>query len=338
MTQTTENQVNKFNLITIGDATIDTFIRIHDAAVQCDINHEVCKICVSYGDKIPVDSISHSVAGNAANTAIGAATLGLKTAIYTNLGEDEEGKLIKKTLEEKGVDSRFIKIDKIKSSNLSVILTFQGERTAFVYHQPWFYHLPNLDKTDWLYFTSIAETFTNSNIVDEVCHYIDNTGAKLAFSPGTFQIKANIKRFPKLLERCELLVLNLEEAKKVLEIDMAKTVEPHDLLAQLLLLGPKNIVVTDSEEGSYATNGSNNYKLGIFPVQVVEKTGAGDAYTSAFISALFYGLNMEEAMVWGTINASQVISKSGPLGGLMNREEIERYRKAVPEFKTVALS
>lgn len=338
MNDSATTKSKKYNLITIGDATIDTFIRIHDAAVQCDIHHEECKICINYGDKIPVDSISHSVAGNAANTAIGAATLGLNTAIYANLGDDEEGHLIKRTLEAKGVDGKYITVDTTKNSNLSVILTFQGERTAFVYHQPWFYHLPNLDNCDWLYFTSVAESFTNSNIVDEICHYIDNTGAKLAFSPGTFQIKANVKRYPKLLERCELLIINLEEAKKVLEIDIAKTIAPLELLSQLLLLGPKNVVITDSEEGSYATDGKNNYKLGIFPVQVVEKTGAGDAYTSAFISGLVYGLPMDEAMVWGTINASQVISKNGPLGGLMTRAEIERYRNTVPELKAVSLT
>lgn len=332
------NTTNTFNLITIGDATIDTFIKIHDAAVECDINHEECKICIGYGDKIPVDSISHSVAGNAANTAVGAATLGLRTAIYVNLGEDEEGRLIKKTLEAKGVDSRYIITDKSKSSNLSVILTFQGERTAFVYHQPWFYHLPNLESCDWVYFTSTAETFTNSNIVDEICHYVDNSGAKLAFSPGTFQIRANIKRYPRLLERCDLLVVNMEEAKKVLEIDISQTVTPLELLTKLLLLGPKSIVITDSEEGSYATDGKNNFKLGIFPVQVIEKTGAGDAYTSAFISGLVFGQPIGEAMVWGTINASQVISKMGPLQGLMNHEEIERYRKTVPEFRAISLT
>ena len=62
---------NTFDLITIGDSTIDTFIKIHDATVECDINKKNCKICIKYGDKIPVDSISHSAAGNALNVAVG---------------------------------------------------------------------------------------------------------------------------------------------------------------------------------------------------------------------------------------------------------------------------
>ncbi len=38
-----------FDLITIGDSTIDTFVKIHDANVECDINHEEGKICLHYG-------------------------------------------------------------------------------------------------------------------------------------------------------------------------------------------------------------------------------------------------------------------------------------------------
>ena len=159
---------NAFDLITIGDSTIDTFIRIHDATVECDINHQECKICVKYGDKIPVDSIAHGVAGNAANVAVGCSKLGLRTAIYTNLGDDDHGKNIKQVLERENVANDYVEVHSGKDSNLSVVLTFQGERTIFVYHQDWDYRLPNLVDASWIYLTSMAESFTNSNIMDEV--------------------------------------------------------------------------------------------------------------------------------------------------------------------------
>ncbi len=325
---TTEN----FDIITIGDSTIDTFIKIHDATVECDINHEECKICVRYGDKIPVEGLARGVAGNASNVAAACAKLGLKTAIYTNLGDDSDGHLIKKTLAEVGVDPRYIEVDPSKSSNTSIIITFQGERTAFVYHQPWFYHLPDMTSTSWIYFTSVSESFIDSNIVDEVAHYVDRTHAKLAFSPGTFQIKANIKRFPHTLERCELLACNLEEAKKILEIDTSAHVDVHDLLSKLHLLGPKIVLITDGEEGSYASDGGTVLKAGVFPAQIVEKTGSGDAYCAGFIAALAGGETLAEAMIWGTINASHVLQHLGPLSGQMRREDLLRYRKTASEM------
>lgn len=324
-----------FDIITIGDSTIDTFIRIHDATVECDINRDACKICVPYGSKIPVDSIAYSVAGNAANVAVGAAKLGLKSAIYTNVGDDDQGKTIKSALLSAGVSGDYIHENPGKKSNLSVVLTFQGERTIFVYHQDWYYRLPDLVPCSWVYLTSMAETFTNSNIMDEVFHYVEKSGAKLVFGPGTYQLKADIKRFPKILEHCEVLIVNTEEAKRILAIDQEETVQPADLLSKLLLLGPKIAVITDGEDGSYATDGKQNLKLGIFHTQVVEKTGAGDAYSSGFIAGLNFGLPLAEAMVWGTINASGEIAEVGTQKGIMNKEELLRHRKTVPEFAAV---
>lgn len=321
-----------FDLITIGDSTIDTFIKIHDATVECDINHEECKLCVIYGDKIPVEGIARAVAGNAANVASAASKLGLKVATYTNVGGDSEGELIKKTLKAAGVSDEYIEIDAQKGSNTSVIISFQGERTAFVYHQPWFYHLPDLKRSKWVYFTSLSQSFIDSNIVDEVAHYVDRTGAKLAFAPGTFQIKANIKRYPKTLERCELLACNVEEAKKILEIEMTNPVDVHDLLSKLHLLGPKIILITDGEEGSFVSSEGRVLKAGVFPVQIVEKTGAGDAYCAAFISALILGETVEEAMMWGTIDAANVLKHLGPQTGQMKKDDLLKYRKAVPEM------
>ncbi len=326
------NSTAVFDLITIGDSTIDTFIKIHDATIECDINHEECRLCVNYGDKIPVESIRRAVAGNAANVAVGASKLGNKVAIYTNLGKDSEGELIKSTLENAGVSSEYVVIDREKGSNTSVIISFQGERTAFVYHQPWFYHLPDLKNAKWVYFTSLAQSFTDTNIVDEVAHYVDRSGAKLAFSPGTFQIKANIKRYPKTLDRCELLACNLQEAKRILEIDAGETVDVHNVLSKLHLLGPKMILITDGEEGSYVSDGTKVFKAGVFPAQIVEKTGAGDSYCAAFISALVAGEPVEEAMIWGTINAANTIRHIGPQNGLMTRDEMIKYRKTVPEM------
>jgi len=326
---------NAFDLITIGDSTIDTFIRIHDATVECDINHRECKICVKYGDKIPVDSIAHGVAGNAANVAVGCSKLGLNTAIYTNLGGDDQGKTIKEILEKERVASDYIKLNHGKVSNLSVVLTFQGERTIFVYHQDWDYRLPNLANTSWVYLTSMAQSFTNSNIMDEVCRYIDKSKARLAFGPGTYQLKADIKRYPKILEKCEIIFVNLEESKRILEISESEIVNEHDLLSKMLLLGPKTVVITDGANGSYTSDGNRNLKIGIFPTKLVEKTGAGDAYASGFMAAIISRMPLEEAMVWGAINAACAITETGTQNGLLTKEQLLKHRQGANSFKAV---
>lgn len=323
----------QFDLITIGDSTIDTFIRIHEASVECDLNKKDCKLCVPYGSKVPVDEIAYGVAGNAANVAVGTSRLGLRTAIYTNLGDDDQGKRIKNELVKNNISDEYIVVNRGKTSNLSVVLTFQGERTIFVYHQDWFYTLPKLKLSSWVYLTSMAQSFTNSTIMDEVCAYIDKTDAKLIYGPGTYQLKADVKRFPRVLEKCEMLIVNMEEAMKILGIDVSHFADVKDILNKLILLGPKVIVVTDGTEGSYATDGEQFFKAGIIKSPVYEKTGAGDAYSGGLIAALASGESLKEAMVWGTINAAAAISVIGPQKGLLTKNQLHEKRKGLKDFE-----
>lgn len=327
----------QYDLITIGDSTIDTFIRIHEATVECDLNKKDCKICLPYGSKVPVDAIAYGIAGNAANVAVGASRLGMKTAIYTNLGNDDQGKRIQDELLKNGVSDEYIVASRDKPSNLSVVLTFQGERTIFVYHQDWFYSLPQLKVCSWVYLTSMAQTFTGSTIMDDVCKYADKVDAKLVYAPGTYQLKADLKRFPRVLERCDLLIVNMEEAMKILGIDVSSFPQVKDLLNKLILLGPKMAVVTDGTEGSYATDGEQFFKAGIIKTPVYEKTGAGDAYSAGLVAALAGGLDLKEAMVWGTINAAWAISVIGPQRGLLTKSELTDKRKTLSNFKVGSL-
>lgn len=330
----------QLDLIAIGDSTIDTFIKVHDASVECDLNKQSfslnkkdCKLCVPYGAKIPVDTIAYAVAGNAANVALGSSHLGLKTAIYTNLGDDDQGQTIKKEFERGNVSDDYIVLNKNKTSNLSVVLTFQGERTIFVYHQNWSYHLPDLAAANWVYLTSMSQTFVESNIMDEVCHYVEKSKAKLVFGPGTYQLKADIKRFPRVLEQCYLLIVNREEAQQIIGGNAGDFTAERDILSKLLFLGPKIVVVTDGVEGSWATDGQKFYKVGVVKCDVVEKTGAGDAYSTGLIRALASGEELGEAMIWGTINSASVISKVGPRSGMLTKDTLVTKRAEMKDFK-----
>src|SRR3989344_2625241 len=120
-----------FDLISIGDSVIDTFLKLHDAEVKCSINRKDCKICMNYGDKIPLDGPPISmVAGNAANNAVGGSRLGLKTAIYVNVGEDDGGERTIKKLKMEKIDTRYVVVNKGMENNYHTVLNFQGERTG----------------------------------------------------------------------------------------------------------------------------------------------------------------------------------------------------------------
>lgn len=316
-----------FDLISVGDATIDNFVLIHDAEVRCNINKTECKLCINYGDKIAVDKLIHLVAGNAANNAIGGARLKLKSAIYVNVGSDESGKRIAEKLKDEGVSTRYVTVNEGMESNLSTVINFQGERTILVYHQSWHYKLPDLDKSRWIYFTSVSESFKNSNLLEELELYLERTGSKLLYNPGTYQMKAGVKKNPKLLALAELFVVNKEEAKRILTGRDDEDITIKKLLKELVDLGPKMAVITDGSLGSYGYDGEKYYHLGIFPAKLMEMTGAGDAYATGLLAGLFHGKDLAEAMRWGAANGASVVEQIGPQAGLLNYNQMQTKLK-----------
>jgi len=306
-----------FDLISIGDAVIDTFVPLTEAEVSVGPNGNGRKLCLRFGDKIPVGPSVSLVAGNAANNAVGAARLDLKTAIYVNVGNDSDGSRIKDKFKDEGVSTNYVVFNHDLPSNHHVVLDFEGERTILIYHQPWKYNLPELDKTRWIYLTSLSPSFVDSDVINQLMHYLERTGTKLLYNPGTFQIKLGVKKNPKLLSLTELFIVNKEEAKLILGYKEEEEVNIKKLLKGILDLGPRMAVITDGGEGSYGADGEKFYRLGIFPANLVEMTGSGDAFATGCLAGLFHGKALPEAMRWGAANGASVVEQIGPQAGLL---------------------
>ena len=309
-----------FDLISIGDAVIDTFVPLTDAHVH--FNENLRELCLRYGDKIPVGDSVVQVAGNACNSAVCASRLKLKTSAYINVGGDHDGVRIKDHLKDEGVDTRYVVTNKDLPSNHHVVLNYKGERTILIFHQPWKYHLPDLDKSKWVYFTSLSPTFADSNLLQQMTNYLERSGARMLYNPGTFQIKLGVKKNPRLLSLTEVFIVNLEEAKIILGNLTIKK-----LLQGICDLGPKMAVITDGDKGSYGFDGETYYHLEVFPAKLVEMTGAGDAYATGTLAGLFHGKDLKEAMRWGAANGASVVEQVGPQPGLLT------YQKMLEKLK-----
>lgn len=319
-----------FDLITIGDVVVDTFITLIDAKVE--IVEGERKLLLPFGDKMPVESPVSIVGGNSADAAVGASRLKLKTAIYTTIGDDTNGFKVVNTFKKEEVDRRYIALSKKNSTNHHIVLNFKGERTILDYHQPWEYQLPDLDSSKWIYYTSLSPSFVHSSIVSQLTGYLERTRAKLLYNPGTFQIKHGVKRYPHLLSLTEVFILNKEEAKLTLGYEEGDKVPVKKLLKELSDLGPRMVVVTDGGEGSFGFDGEKYYSMGCFPSRLVEMTGAGDAFAIAVLAGLFHGKELPEAMRWGAANSAAVVEEIGPQAGLLTYNGMVEKLKEHPKM------
>jgi sugar/nucleoside kinase (ribokinase family) len=323
----------KYDLVCIGDTVMDAFITLHEASVHCDLNKEHCQLCMSFADKIPYESLTVAAAvGNSSNVAVGAARLGLNTGIITAVGGDHYGQEILDVYRKEGVSPEFVRINKNKPTNYHFVLTFKAERTILIKHQDYEYYDPRkLDaKADWLYFSSIGEHALSLH--DKVADYLKrHPDVRMGFNPGTFQLRFGVKRLKEIYRRTHVLFLNREEGELV--AGKKEDTPIPELTAALHKLGPKIVVITDGPKGAYASDGNVRYFMPPYPdpKPPVSRTGAGDAFSCGFFSALIYGLPVQEALRWAPIESMHVVQFFGAQTGLLSKPKLMQFLKKAPK-------
>ncbi len=333
-----------YDILCIGDSTHDTFVDIDEASILCDIKPNKCLICLSWADKIPANKVTQVPGvGNSANASIGASRLGLKTAIYTHIGDDITGKNIIDVFKKEKVKDRFIKIEKGKQSNYSVVLNYGAERTIIVMHEKWKYNLPKNISTKWIYCTSLGPN--HRKLHKQLRDFVEKKNIKLVFQPGTHQLRDEKYELYKMICSSYILILNKEEAvfvlgKKNISPKVSKSVmkkRVKSLLSELYELGPSIVVITDGRDGAYAYDGETYYYVKSYPPKAKERTGAGDSFSIAFVSALIKGKSIEQALLWGNANSTSVVQYIGAREGLLTENQIYRMIRKYKNIKPVKI-
>jgi len=311
-------------LIIFGSARIDAFLTLPDdkAETFCDINTQKCVLELSYASKIPMRSVKFLLGGNGANVAVGTKRMGISSLLVAEVGEGVMGNYAKRELETQGVSVDYISQTPGVPAGFGAVINYQGERTILSYYppgEPPFPDFVSACESEWAYLTSVGESF--ETYYNKVLVWLDNCKPKLVFNPGGRQIAKGTEWMRPYLERTEIFIANREECEKISGFSHSFGKEK-DLITSILALGPKKVVLTDGKNGSFAFDGDKFYKLGIFPVEAVERTGAGDATSTGILSASINGKTMPEAMLWGMLNSTSVIGYVGPQEGLLYQRDI----------------
>ena len=330
------NNSEKIQFLAIGDVVTEPFIKLKDAQVTCQLDHENCTLSMRYGDKIPYESVTLCRAvGNSANAAVAAARLGVKSALMSYIGDDEIGRGNIEELKKNNVITDYMVTAPGYTSNYHFVLWYEVDRTILIKHTEFPDEFPmDLAEPEWIYFSSIADNTLPYHL--QMTEYLkQHPNVKLAFQPGTFQIKLGAKVLAELYQHTEILFCNKEEAQRILE-----TPDEHDmavLIKNLHDIGPKKVVITDGSKGLDASDGVNVYTLSEYPdiAPPVERTGAGDATSSTIVAMMATGMAFKEALRYGPVNSMSVVQHIGAQAGLLDREKLEEYLKQAPEDYTV---
>lgn len=310
-----------FDVIAIGDTTLDVFLNIKDAEVTCDVDEENCKLCVGFGHKIPIEKVTSVYGvGNSPNVAVGLSRLGLKTALYTILGNDMVADKTREVLGAENVDLSYIMSDEDKPTDHSTVMVYGSDRTILVYHEKRDYQLPELAESKWLFLGSIGQD--PSGIHGQIFDHVKKTGTKLCFNPGPVQLKEGKDKLKDILSVTTVLIVNKEEAQTLL----GSEADFKELAEGLKALGPKIVILTDGGNGSNVFADGESHHLRSSGKDVIEATGAGDAYSTGFLAGILHEQTIPESMRWGTINSGFVLQHVGAQIGLLDFDTIQKEK------------
>lgn len=292
---------DEFDIVTFGSAVIDTFI-------DTEFNKKKDSFIYQAGSKILVNSMKHDIGGGATNTGVAFSRLGFKVGCICKLGDDQFGNAIIDMLEKekitflgsrtKGATGNSIILDSTGADR--TILTFKGPGNSIKKSEL------SKFKTKWLYYSSVLGESLKTQI-----SLAKNSKAKLAFNPSEYLVKkVNIKP---LLKITEVLILNKEEAELLCKKNNlhGKTIEV------LTKLGPKIVVITDKNNPVQAFDGKKTYSIKPHKIKVVERTGAGDAFASGFVSGLLAGKTIPECLKLGLAEGESVLKYFGAKNNLL---------------------
>lgn len=284
-----------------------------------------------YVDKFPkpdeeakTDKLRLGGGGSAANVAVSASRLGVKSGFIGTVGFDSYGRTLLGELERESVDVTHVKVDTTTNSGLTCIaINPKGQVIMFGYVGASDKLFPSdLDKEYIATAKHIHLTGLSFDTALAAVKIAKKDKIITSFDPGRLMSGLGLKKISPLLKNVDQILLNHEES-------MALTGETNLEEAGNLLLkiGPKVVIIKRGADGVLVMTSEKKFSVPAVPVKVVDTTGAGDSFSGGFITAQLERKNLEESIRFANATASLKITKEGARA-LPTRMDVERFLRA----------
>lgn len=316
-----------FEVITFGSATYDLFFKIPKEQIIKDKElPSGIGVCFNLGSKFDIKEMYFSFGGGGINSAATFKKQGFNVAYCGSVGDDIPGKQIFSQLEEMGIDTRFVQKNE-KPTNCSVILnTSEEDRTVLTFRGA--SELLNKEEVlwgdmdcSWFYIAPLSGKL--SEATEDIIDFAHKNKIKTAVNLGNSQIAMGAEKLKDVLKKADVLLLNLEEASLLTGINQK---DEMGIARELNNIHKGINVVTKGPEGVIVSYEEFLYEANSIKIKSADKTGAGDAFGSGFVSGLIKSnMDVEWAIKLGIANAVSCIQVKGAINGLFegDLEDIE---------------
>jgi sugar/nucleoside kinase (ribokinase family) len=258
-------------------------------------------------------SVEFAAGGSGANSMIGIAQLGGRTAFSGKIGRDEHGKIYREKLEDLGVSACLAEGEGSTGSSL-VLVSDDGCRTMNTYlGMSQELQTPDIDPkvieaSKYLYLTGyLWDTDSQKKAVRKALDEAKRVETKVALSlSDPFCVTRHKEDFKSLLQgHVSMVFSNQEEAFTML--DTKVTQEAVDIMSKWT----ETVVLTLGANGAIISHLGETYYIDPLPISVEDTTGAGDAFAAGFLFGMTHEFSPLESGRIGATLAGAVIEQTG---------------------------
>ena len=301
-------------ILSIGKATQDVFLR--DDEFDPHTEGKVAYTHLPLGAKLDISEAHFTTGGNATNVAVTVARQGLHSRYMWVLGRnDPVSRSVLDELDRESVDTQFVRLaDDMRASYSTILLASTGERTILNFHgsvphaSDVAHQFEAFDGVNWVYPTALG----NFDTLERIVHEAKRRGVKVMLNPAGSELSEPSK-LKGLLDEIDILCLNKEEMQLLVEGDTLESLVRHGLNYCSV------VIVSDGPNGVCASDGKTILSAGMYEdVPVIDRTGAGDAFGSGFLSQWAQGRSLRDSIVFASANSTSVVGQIGAKPGILH--------------------
>jgi sugar/nucleoside kinase (ribokinase family) len=280
------------------------------------------------GHLVAVDGMYLLTGGCAANVAVNVAKQGIRVGAVGKVGEDVWGRFIREDLGARGVEtSQVLTSDREQTSQTMILLckgqdrrfvhTFGANRDfraedvsrdylegAGVFYVGGYLVLPKLVPDDLAALFRYCRDRESRTVLDVVV-------------PTGFRYQGELEP---VLPHTDVFLPNNDEAQM-----LTGESDPTRQALALRARGAETVVITLGDEGLVCAQGEHVWRAAHFPSEVLDQTGAGDAFCAGFIAGMVRGMDLEGCIRYGSALGASCVRSIGTSEGVFTPEEAEEF-------------
>lgn len=284
------------------------------------------------------ESYGLSYSGDAVNVAVSASRLGFNASVLSAVGDDYFGRAIIAHLKKEGVDASSIVMDARGFTGAYFITLLEHGEHVFTYYRAGSSAsrfevtdkaLRIIERADVFHFSGITQAIGRSSRASALkavkrAHGSGRTVSyDVNFRPRLWSGEEASAAFDEVAKYVDVLLISSEDW----ELLRGRSQGERKIAEELRKEGFETVIVKAGAHGSFGISGNRRYSQRSYPVEVIDATGAGDAYDAGFICGMLKGLDFGESMRQASLNAALKCTKKGGIRGLPTIRQLHAFQR-----------